>query len=154
MFHVREASAALFWRRVENITHVAPVLMREIFQKVAFTPGSSHSNVMSLLKTLRVAFLALLLNSEGLNSQNPPSPDALDACPGYTATNVKAHGAVLTADLNLQETGCKIYGKDINTLALRVVYETGNDTLCCFRQEYILNQPYRHPHPRQNHRPG
>lgn len=51
-------------------------------------------------------------------------PSVLDACPGYAASNVKVHGAALTADLALAGAGCKVFGADIEKLSLKVVYET------------------------------
>lgn len=52
-------------------------------------------------------------------------PTVLDACPGYTATNVKSSGSTLTADLSLAGKACNVFGTDIQQLKLQVVYETG-----------------------------
>lgn len=57
-------------------------------------------------------------------------PKALDACPGYEATNVKTVGAMLTADLTLDGPACNIFGNDIQNLSLSVVYETGEHLTC------------------------
>ncbi|KAJ7891281.1 alpha-glucosidase [Mycena olivaceomarginata] len=51
-------------------------------------------------------------------------PAVLDACPGYTASNVKAEGGILTASLKLAGKACNVFGTDIPSLALKVVYET------------------------------
>ncbi|KAF9463440.1 alpha-glucosidase [Collybia nuda] len=51
-------------------------------------------------------------------------PKVLDACSGYSATNVKTAGATLTADLALNGDGCAVFGPDVKKLALQVVYET------------------------------
>ncbi|TFK45940.1 alpha-glucosidase [Heliocybe sulcata] len=51
-------------------------------------------------------------------------PQVLDACPGYTATNVVTNTSALTADLVLAGTACNVFGNDIEKLALEVVYET------------------------------
>ncbi|KAJ7348933.1 alpha-glucosidase [Mycena albidolilacea] len=51
-------------------------------------------------------------------------PAVLDACPGYTASNVKAEGGTLTASLKLAGKACNVFGTDIPSLALKVVYET------------------------------
>ena len=48
----------------------------------------------------------------------------LDACPGYKATAVTAHGNTLTADLALAGTACNVFGQDIDKLKLEVTYET------------------------------
>lgn len=51
-------------------------------------------------------------------------PAVLDACPGYSATNVKTDRTSLTADLTLAGEGCNVFGDDIPKLSLKVVYET------------------------------
>ncbi|KAJ6630222.1 glycoside hydrolase family 31 protein [Mycena sp. CBHHK59/15] len=53
-------------------------------------------------------------------------PAVLDACPGYTATNVNVYGGTLTASLKLAGKACNVFGTDIKTLALKVVYETSS----------------------------
>ena len=52
-------------------------------------------------------------------------PSVLDACPGYTARNVKVQRNGLTADLVLGGKACNVFGTDIPKLSLSVVYETG-----------------------------
>jgi alpha-glucosidase len=56
-------------------------------------------------------------------------PATLDACPGYTATNIKSSGSTLTADLSLAGQPCNVFGTDIQELELQVTYETG--TMFC-----------------------
>ncbi|KAJ7118925.1 alpha-glucosidase [Mycena epipterygia] len=51
-------------------------------------------------------------------------PAVLDACPGYTASNVKVQGGTLTASLKLAGKACNVFGTDIPSLSLEVVYET------------------------------
>ncbi|KAF7353798.1 Glycoside hydrolase family 31 protein [Mycena venus] len=53
-------------------------------------------------------------------------PAVLDACPGYTASNVKVSGGTLTASLKLAGKACNVFGEDIPSLSLKVVYETVN----------------------------
>ncbi|KAF7294555.1 Glycoside hydrolase family 31 protein [Mycena indigotica] len=53
-------------------------------------------------------------------------PKVLDACPGYTASNVKVLGGTLTAALKLAGKACNVFGDDIPSLSLKVVYETKN----------------------------
>ncbi|KAF7366623.1 Glycoside hydrolase family 31 protein [Mycena sanguinolenta] len=53
-------------------------------------------------------------------------PAVLDACPGYTASNVKVNGGTLTASLTLAGKACNVFGTDIASLSLEVVYETVN----------------------------
>ncbi|KAJ7184493.1 alpha-glucosidase, partial [Mycena filopes] len=55
-----------------------------------------------------------------------PDPAVLDACPGYTASNVKTQGGTLTASLKLGGTACNVFGTDLPSLSLKVVYETKN----------------------------
>ena len=52
-------------------------------------------------------------------------PSVLDACPGYSATNIKTRHDGLTADLALLPNPCNVFGDDIAKLSLSVVYETG-----------------------------
>jgi alpha-glucosidase len=51
-------------------------------------------------------------------------PAILDACPGYSASNVTINGSSLTADLTLAGTACNVFGTDITNLKLEVTYET------------------------------
>ncbi|KAG6899905.1 hypothetical protein C0993_005484 [Termitomyces sp. T159_Od127] len=51
-------------------------------------------------------------------------PAVLDACSGYSATNITTSGASLTADLVLDGEGCAVFGPDVEKLGLTVVYET------------------------------
>ncbi|KIM49885.1 glycoside hydrolase family 31 protein [Hebeloma cylindrosporum] len=53
-------------------------------------------------------------------------PSVLDACPGYSATNIKTRRDGLTADLVLLPNPCNVFGDDIQKLSLSVIYETGN----------------------------
>jgi alpha-glucosidase len=50
---------------------------------------------------------------------------SLDACPGYTASNVQNDGSSVTADLTLAGTACNVYGDDLTNLKLLVEYQTG-----------------------------
>jgi len=52
-------------------------------------------------------------------------PSVLDACPGYSATNINTRHDGLTADLVLLPNPCNVFGNDIPKLSLNVVYETG-----------------------------
>ncbi|KAG9193790.1 alpha-glucosidase [Alternaria panax] len=53
---------------------------------------------------------------------------AVDACPGYTASNVVDSDSGLTADLTLSGEACNAYSDDIKDLKLVVEYQT-NDRL-------------------------
>lgn len=50
---------------------------------------------------------------------------SLDACPGYTATNVQQNPQGVTADLSLGGPACNVYGQDLTNLKLLVEYQTG-----------------------------
>jgi len=52
-------------------------------------------------------------------------PNALNACSGYSATNVETRRDGLTADLVLLPNPCNVFGDDIQKLSLNVIYETG-----------------------------
>lgn len=49
---------------------------------------------------------------------------AVDACPGYTASNVVENENTLTADLTLSGDACNAYSDDIKDLKLLVEYQT------------------------------
>ena len=71
-------------------------------------------------------FLSALAAASGvLANSNSTSSSVLDACPGYTATNVVTSGPNLTASLVLAGDACNVYGPDVETLNLQVTYETG-----------------------------
>lgn len=55
----------------------------------------------------------------------PRADDPLASCPGYKASNVKTTASTLTADLSLAGSACHVYGTDLTSLTLSVVYETG-----------------------------
>lgn len=53
-------------------------------------------------------------------------PSLLDACPGYNIANPASQGSTFTADLVLAGTACNVFGSDLKSLSLAVVYETGS----------------------------
>jgi hypothetical protein len=55
---------------------------------------------------------------------NNVTDSELDACPGYTASNVRTTAYSLSADLNLAGPACNVYGPDLRSLGLKVTYET------------------------------
>jgi alpha-glucosidase len=57
------------------------------------------------------------------------SSDPLASCPGYKASNIKTTESSLTADLSLAGAACNVYGDDLKSLTLKVVYETGKQLL-------------------------
>jgi alpha-glucosidase len=59
------------------------------------------------------------------SSLEPRQSDPLDACPGYTASNVQTAGSTVTADLTLAGDACNAYGNDLTNLRLLVEYQTG-----------------------------
>ncbi|KAG6808712.1 hypothetical protein H0H92_003164, partial [Tricholoma furcatifolium] len=76
-----------------------------------------------LWNVCRAAALAALLQAPPRIYATYVDPAILDACPGYSATNVKIVGSTLTADLVLIGQ-CGVFGPDIQKLDLAVVYET------------------------------
>lgn len=50
---------------------------------------------------------------------------SLEACPGYSASNVQTTTSGLTADLSLAGPACNAYGTDIQDLTLAVNYDSG-----------------------------
>jgi alpha-glucosidase len=78
-------------------------------------------------KSLLVSLVVSLLGACYVRAEYV-DPAVLDACPGYTATNVKVQRDGLTADLVLGGKPCNVFGNDIQKLSLSVVYETGTET--------------------------
>jgi len=78
---------------------------------------------MRLGFALLSAYLSLLqVSAQGTYIEE----EALDACEGYSASNVTTVGPNLNATLSLIGEGCGIMGEDIPTLSLQVTYETGS----------------------------
>ncbi|KAF5371321.1 hypothetical protein D9758_004164 [Tetrapyrgos nigripes] len=69
-----------------------------------------------------LVFLGALLSAQVSATWTDPS--VLDACPGYTVSNVVTEGPTLNADLTLAGEGCNVFGTDIPQLSLSVTYET------------------------------
>lgn len=55
---------------------------------------------------------------------NTVSDEDLDACPGYTASDVQTTAYSLSAKLKLAGDSCNVYGPDLTSLKLSVTYET------------------------------
>lgn len=66
---------------------------------------------------------ALLRRQE--EPQAYPDYSLLEACPGYSASNVEVTDSSITADLTLAGDACDAYGTDLEELTLEVTYETG-----------------------------
>ena len=49
----------------------------------------------------------------------------VNSCPGYVARNIRTTRSSLTADLALAGKPCNVFGQDIPSLQLSVVYEDG-----------------------------
>ncbi|VDB84529.1 unnamed protein product [Peniophora sp. CBMAI 1063] len=70
-----------------------------------------------------VASASVLLAAQAVSAADV-DPAALDACPGYNATDVSTTDSGLTATLSLAGPACNVFGNDIETLQLNVTYET------------------------------
>lgn len=75
-----------------------------------------------VLSCLLLAVAAVSAESLGLRTT---SDDPLASCPGYKASHIKTTPSSLTADLTLAGKACNVYGDDLDSLTLSVVYETG-----------------------------
>jgi alpha-glucosidase len=68
--------------------------------------------------------LALFFASSQAAALLPRQGDP-EACPGYKASNVKSDGgAFVSADLNLAEAPCNVYGTDLDNLKVLVEYQS------------------------------
>ncbi|KXN83828.1 putative alpha/beta-glucosidase agdC [Leucoagaricus sp. SymC.cos] len=72
----------------------------------------------------RRGFLSLWTTLLSFSAAIDIDPAKLDACPGYTASSVKTRGGTPIADSTLGGQACNIFGEDLQTLSLSVVYET------------------------------
>ncbi|KUI60568.1 putative alpha/beta-glucosidase agdC [Cytospora mali] len=79
---------------------------------------------MAKLAFLSWLFASLVSTASTSTTRDYPSDDALAACPGYEASNVKTTPTGLTADLTLAGSACNVYGDDLQDLILEVTYET------------------------------
>lgn len=78
-----------------------------------------------LTMAVLLAWALLAISAVSSSSILPrASKDPLTACPGYKASNIKTSSSTLTADLTLAGPACNIYGDDLKSLTLQVVYET------------------------------
>ncbi|KAI9738956.1 MAG: hypothetical protein M1818_005270 [Claussenomyces sp. TS43310] len=80
-----------------------------------------------MASSLLVLLLASTLAS-AFTLSSPSSNDPLSTCPGYKASNIQTTFSGLTADLTLAGPACNVYGDDLESLKLTVVYEE-NDRL-------------------------
>ncbi|KAJ7700869.1 alpha-glucosidase [Mycena rosella] len=81
---------------------------------------------MGAMKRAIVCVLLSSITIGGVLGGTTVDPAVLDACPGYTASDVKVQGGTLTATLKLAGKACNVFGDDIASLSLEVVYETTN----------------------------
>lgn len=58
------------------------------------------------------------------NIQDPQAVNAQDVCPGYKASQLQKSDGGLNAVLSLAGTACNVYGGDIETLNLKVEYQS------------------------------
>jgi hypothetical protein len=102
-----------------------------------------------------IAFLSLLGTAADVAHAVDVDPALLDACPGYNATNVKADGPRLSANLILAGKPCNVFGNDIKVLDLVMEYETGTLTTRYMARPRMKIQllmivslcpPHRHTH--------
>jgi alpha-glucosidase len=60
------------------------------------------------------------------NIQDPEAVNAQDVCPGYTASQLQENENGLSAVLTLAGAPCNVYGNDVETLNLKVEYQSEN----------------------------
>jgi alpha-glucosidase len=58
------------------------------------------------------------------NIQDPEAVNAQDVCPGYKASQLQESDGGISAVLSLAGPACNVYGNDIETLSLRVEYQS------------------------------
>lgn len=78
-----------------------------------------------LTMAVLLAWVLLAISAVSSSSILPRAiQEPLAACPGYKASNIKTSSSTLTADLTLAGPACNVYGDDLKSLTLQVVYET------------------------------
>jgi len=89
--------------------------------------GGSSIFVNRLIMAVLLSWLLVAVVAVSGTSIIPrtDSSDPLASCPGYKASNIKTSASSLTADLSLAGHACNVYGDDLTSLTLQVVYETG-----------------------------
>jgi hypothetical protein len=95
--------------------------------------GSRSSTVKQLVMAVLLTWFLVAAVAVKGSSLTPrtSSNDHLASCPGYKASNVKTTASSLTADLSLAGAACNVYGDDLTSLTLEVVYETGESPITC-----------------------
>ncbi|RYP38739.1 hypothetical protein DL767_002479 [Monosporascus sp. MG133] len=88
-------------------------------------------------------FLAAAASAAAVMPRDHPAVDALAACPGYKASNVKTSALRLSADLTLAGEACDVYGTDLKDLVLEVSYDT--DTRLHVKIQDAENNVYQIP---------
>jgi len=71
------------------------------------------------------------------NIQDPQAVDAQDVCPGYKASGLQQSNSGLSATLSLAGPACNIYGIDIETLTLKVEYQSDSRLAVNIRPAHI-----------------
>lgn len=86
---------------------------------------------MGFRRTLTLLALTAAVGLQGsataapADAANTYASTAIDACPGYVASNVVPSASGLAADLKLAGPACNTYGTDLDNLKLVVEYQTG-----------------------------
>jgi hypothetical protein len=103
-----------------------------VFQELELEEAKDRSHIVKqLIMAVLLSWLLVAVVAVRGSSLVPrtSSSDPLASCPGYKASNVKTTGSSLTADLSLAGAACNVYGDDLKSLTLEVVYETGKLSL-------------------------
>ena len=96
---------------------VVLIPIREVVLEVLELVGGGDALVL--------AWVLLAISAVSSSSILPRAiQEPLAACPGYKASNIKTSSSTLTADLTLAGPACNVYGDDLKSLTLQVVYET------------------------------
>ncbi|PNP42332.1 hypothetical protein TGAMA5MH_06014 [Trichoderma gamsii] len=74
----------------------------------------------------KAALFAGLTSAAAIFHRDGAATDALAACPGYNASNVRVTPTGVTADLTLAGAACNVYGTDLPNLILQVTYQTAD----------------------------
>lgn len=78
---------------------------------------------MHRFKSAFALLVCASINAYTPTIKNPSAPNAQNACPGYTASNVQQISTGVTATLTLAGSACNAYGTDIASLTLTVQYQ-------------------------------
>ena len=115
---------AFAWLTLFNDSMLGAAELQNVYNWLTQMLSFSFLAMGGLFRFLTNSFTTILLALLAVHAE-VVDPSRLDACPGYTATNVQVSGGTLRADLSLGlGQPCNVFGVDLPRLSLEVEYQT------------------------------